>query len=309
MTRVVGWLTHAAKQSLDRVERRRVPEHLRRQWVAVTDQATDTPTARTTFAARLDRDRTRIIPWLERTRPLRGQRILEVGCGPGASTVAMSEQGAMVTAIDVSSDVIARCRRRVEGSGLAADFVAANAAQITNLFAPGSFDQVIFWAALEHMTLDERLAALAGAAEVVAPGGLITTIETPNRLWYFDSHTARLPFFMWLPDELAYRVAVSSPREGFGEVYGHDDLRHLHEFQRRGRGVSHHEFDLALGPIARQVTGCMQLDRRARSPLRRLGWHVSEAGRFARLLQRQAPDVPAAYFQPFLYLTVERSPT
>src|SRR6266850_7471643 len=50
---------------------------------------------------RLDTDRNLIIPWLDEARPLRNASILEIGCGTGCSTVALAEQGAQVTAIDV----------------------------------------------------------------------------------------------------------------------------------------------------------------------------------------------------------------
>src|SRR6185295_3548288 len=46
---------------------------------------------------RLRLDRMKVAPWLDATRPLRGCRILEIGCGTGSSTVALAEQGAEVT--------------------------------------------------------------------------------------------------------------------------------------------------------------------------------------------------------------------
>ena len=48
--------------------------------------------------------RTQVIPWLESARTLSGARILEIGCGTGASTVALAEQGANVTAIDIDEE-------------------------------------------------------------------------------------------------------------------------------------------------------------------------------------------------------------
>jgi 2-polyprenyl-3-methyl-5-hydroxy-6-metoxy-1,4-benzoquinol methylase len=49
---------------------------------------------------RLQMGRYELIPWLEHTMPLRGKRILEIGCGTGAATVALAEQGANVAALE-----------------------------------------------------------------------------------------------------------------------------------------------------------------------------------------------------------------
>src|SRR4030042_2988908 len=40
---------------------------------------------------RLDKNRKTVIPWLDNTKSLKGASILEIGCGTGASTVALSE--------------------------------------------------------------------------------------------------------------------------------------------------------------------------------------------------------------------------
>src|ERR671927_1340389 len=45
---------------------------------------------------RLETNRNMIIPWLDEVKPLQGTSILEIGCGTGASTVALAEQGAAV---------------------------------------------------------------------------------------------------------------------------------------------------------------------------------------------------------------------
>jgi len=256
---------------------------------------------------RLHRDRSEIVPWLARTHPLKGSRVLEVGCGAGLSTIALAEQGADVVGLDVDPELVDLARSRLAARCLDAELVVANAADLASTFAGRSFDWVVFWAALEHMTLDERLASLTAAWSGIERGGLLTIIETPNRLWYFDSHTARLPFYMWLPDELAYRTAGASPRAGFADRYGDEEMERMAEFQRRGRGVGHHELDVALDPQWREhVVSCMQLERRASNPLRRVGWRISRAGRYEAILRAVAPEVPRAFFQPMLYVTLRK---
>ena len=60
------------------------------------------------------------------------------------------------------------------------------------------------------MTHRERLRSLQVASRMLVDDGVLCIIEAPNRLWPFDSHTADLPFFHWLPDEL--RWSTSSKR-------------------------------------------------------------------------------------------------
>ena len=253
---------------------------------------------------RLRRDRLNIIPWLDGTRTLDETRILEVGCGDGYSTIALAEQGAAVLGLDVNS--VDGAAHRCEALGLQADFVVANAKDL-NVVVDAPLDWVIFWASLEHMTIPERLAAITAAWTVLGDGGLLTVIETPNRLWFDDSHTSLMPYFNWLPDELAFRYSQHSPRGGFNDRYRHLDDESLLAFLRRGRGVSFHEFDLAIGGANLDVVGCMQLHRRARNPVRAVGWRASRAGRYEQLLRSVTPQVPRAFLQPFLYLTLRKT--
>src|SRR3954453_1804311 len=51
--------------------------------------------------ARLKSNRERVIPWIETFLSLPQTQVLEIGCGTGASTLALAERGANVTAIDI----------------------------------------------------------------------------------------------------------------------------------------------------------------------------------------------------------------
>ena len=88
--------------------------------------------------------------------------MLEVGCGTGVSTVALAEQGAVVTAVDVSGESIAAAERGCGMHDVEARFVRCNARELGKTFAGSPVEWIVFWASLEHMTLDERLDALAG---------------------------------------------------------------------------------------------------------------------------------------------------
>jgi len=309
----------AAKRVVEKAEERFVPRRLSSHFTSASadsdrrlaavlrahdiDPAVHEPIA----ASRLQRDRVAVIPWLDRTRPLRSSRILEVGCGRGASTVALAEQGAELIALDRSESAIEIAETRVAGHALSVEFLTGDAAELDSVLGGRAVDWIIFWASLEHMTVPERLEALAAAWRTLPAGGILTLVETPNRLWFLDSHTSHLPYFNWLPDELALQYSQFSPRDAIRRLPAEPANRGLRDLLRSGRGVSFHEFDLAIGASANlDVVGCLQLERRRRNPLRNIGWRVSRSGRYESILRRVSPAVPRAFFQPFLYLSIRK---
>ena len=146
---------------------------------------------------RLLRDRRFFVPWLDDARPLDGATVLEIGCGSGASTVALAEQGARVTAVDIDPAALAVARERCRIYDLEVEFVCANATEIAQKLADTPFDLVVFYASLEHMTHTERLESMRRTWEMLRPGACWCVADTPNRLWVLDSHTSKLPFFRW----------------------------------------------------------------------------------------------------------------
>ena len=165
---------------------------------------------------------------------------MEIGCGTGSSTVALVEQGAMVTGVDIDGGALIVAKERSNAYGLEAEFRLLNSVEIADTFGANAFDFVIFFACLEHMTIAERLISLRDAWGMLPSEGLLVIVDTPNRLWYFDNHTSRLPFFHWLPDELAFQYSRFSSRENFRELYREYNENSKEHFLRRGRGMSFH---------------------------------------------------------------------
>lgn len=98
-----------------------------------------------------------------------GERILDLGCGSGASTAALAEAvGAdgHVTAVDISPDLLAMARRRLDDMAQV-DFVEADAEVHT--FAPNSFDAL--YSRFGSMFFDDPLAAFRNLHGAIAPGG------------------------------------------------------------------------------------------------------------------------------------------
>jgi SAM-dependent methyltransferase len=88
-------------------------------------------------------------------------RLLDVGCGTGAQTVAFRDAGWKVTGVDASEDMLRRARDR----GL--DVLRADTASLP--FEDNSFDAVVsLWT---HTDVDDFAAALREVARVLRVGG------------------------------------------------------------------------------------------------------------------------------------------
>jgi S-adenosylmethionine-dependent methyltransferase len=254
-----------------------------------------------TLHGRLAVDRRFVVPWLNAARPLDGLRVLEIGCGTGPSTVALAEQGAVVTGIDIDPATVAVARERCAAHNVSATMHVANAESVKQY---GQHHLVIYYATLEHMTIDERLKSLAESWSILPHGGMLAIVETPNRLWFFDEHTSQLPFFHWLPDELAFRYSRYSPRANINGLYRDLTPDALLHFLRRGRGASYHEFEIAIAPAHElQVVSSL---------LGHFGWRKTVrqpriALRFKRFLRESRPDLHAGWFEKDLDLIVRKT--
>ena len=299
--------------------RRSVEESLRRNFFADAschseppDVYLATPEGKADFqshvAGRLELFRTWTAPWLDSICKLDGAKILEIGCGTGASTVALAEQGAHVVGVDISAAALVAARDRCAAYDLSPTFVEANATSISSLFAGERFDIIVFFAVVEHLTWEERLGSLRAAWDLLPPNGILAVIELPNRLWYVDIHTTDEPFYHWLPDEaaIAYTRYVSGPSRHLFTEPAEEAKLHLARF---GRGVSYHDFVIAWNIPHEQlpVAGYMAEfhERKWRSAMARL----TAGHRYRQLLASVAPDLHPAFLLPSLDLAFRKSTT
>jgi ubiquinone/menaquinone biosynthesis C-methylase UbiE len=155
-----------------------------------------------------------------------GWRVLDFGCGPGASSVVLGRMGVRrLVGLDLVNDYSALWTRRLKESGFAgeATFVQAGAA-MRFPFAEETFDLVLLNGVLEHMLPEERTALTRALLVLVRPGGRVLVTETPNRWFPRNSHT-KLWFSELLPFSVAaalahrFRVREDFPREGRTALY------------------------------------------------------------------------------------------
>lgn len=108
----------------------------------------------------------------EMVRPAHGERILDLGCGVGASVKFLPKDISYV-GIDISEPYIQMAREKYGHWG---EFICANAAELD----PNSlnhFDRAFSFGVLHHLS-DEQVARVIDLIrQVVRPGGMFVTID------------------------------------------------------------------------------------------------------------------------------------
>lgn len=109
----------------------------------------------------------------------RGKRVLDAACGSGYGSAILAEQAASVVGIDYSSAVIGYCSKTYQKENLS--FQTMSAADLT--FPDSSFDMVVSFETVEHLTQEDQTRFLAGIRRVLAEDGLLI-ISSPNKgIW------------------------------------------------------------------------------------------------------------------------------
>ncbi len=117
------------------------------------------------------------LAYIAQRLPLRGARVLDLGCGGGLLSEALAGAGAEVTGIDLGSEVIDVARLHLLESGIEVDYRECSAEALAGE-SPGAFDAVACMEMLEHVP--DPAAILAAAATLLKPGGRLFA-STLNR--------------------------------------------------------------------------------------------------------------------------------
>jgi ubiquinone/menaquinone biosynthesis C-methylase UbiE len=121
-----------------------------------------------------------------------GQRLLDVGCGPGTITLDLARRVApgRVVGIDAAADVVVAATAARDDAGIDDTSVGLAVGDVYALDATdGSFDVVHAHQVLQHLT--DPVAALREMRRVLAPGGLVAVRESDYGA------------FTWAPDDPA----------------------------------------------------------------------------------------------------------
>ena len=120
------------------------------------------------------------LDYVERTGPLTGLRVVDVGCGGGLLAEAMARRGAQVTGLDLASELLQVAELHALESGIKVDYRLESAEQHAAAHAC-AYDRATCMEMLEHVP-DPR-SVVAALATLVRPGGdvfLSTINRTPR---------------------------------------------------------------------------------------------------------------------------------
>lgn len=107
-----------------------------------------------------------------------GERLLEVGCGPGVAIAAASTRGNAVVGVDRSAVMIGQARRRNDGAVRAGrvELVTAPVEDLPDFDTP--FDKVLAVNTVGHW--DDPLDGLTALRRVLRSGGRIAVVTQPR---------------------------------------------------------------------------------------------------------------------------------
>ena len=113
-------------------------------------------------------------PLIETARPVPGDRVLDVGCGPGLRSISLAPLVAHVTGLDLTPAMLDQARARQAAAAVEnVSWVEGDAADLP--FPDGAFTLVLSQLMLHHVA--DPAAMLAQMRRVCAPGGRIAVID------------------------------------------------------------------------------------------------------------------------------------
>lgn len=111
----------------------------------------------------------------------KGKKVLEVGCGLGTDAVNFARAGAEYHAIDLSDASLELARKRFEVFGLKGELRPYNAEQLSQAFAPESFDLVYSFGVIHHTPHPD--AVLREIRKVIKPDGELRMMLYAKDSW------------------------------------------------------------------------------------------------------------------------------
>ena len=120
-----------------------------------------------------------------------GQRVLDVGCGPGTDTITLSRlvgPEGRVVGIDADAEMVAKANERARAAGVG-ELVTHKVGDALSLpFEAGEFDASRSERLFEHLLHPEQV--LAEMTRVTRPGGRVVVLDTDWATVSFDTpHT------------------------------------------------------------------------------------------------------------------------
>src|SRR5215210_3497837 len=151
-----------------------------------------------------------------------GDRVLDIGSGPGRFTIELADLGAVVVVADISPGQLELNRERVTAAGKEGQVDERLIADVTDLspFPDGQFDAVVCYGGPLSYVVDRAEEALAELVRVTRAGGhvLVSVMSLVGSVWHY------LDFLLELVARDGPELMEEIIRTGFlpeSEGYGH----------------------------------------------------------------------------------------
>ena len=109
-------------------------------------------------------------------RFLNSKKVLDLGCGKGYGSRVLAERARTVTAVDLNVDSIEFAKQNYSAQNI--EFLLEDVREIAKRH-PNTFDAVVSFEVLEHLSPTEASGFLMTLSSLLAPGGLLF-LSTPN---------------------------------------------------------------------------------------------------------------------------------
>lgn len=122
------------------------------------------------------------LDYIDQRAGLTGHRVIDVGCGGGILSEAMTHRGAEVTGIDLGEAPLSVARLHQQETGVEVDYRCISAEDMADQ-QPGSFDVVVCFEMLEHVP--DPGSVIKACARMAKPGGHVffSTINRNPKSW------------------------------------------------------------------------------------------------------------------------------
>jgi 2-polyprenyl-3-methyl-5-hydroxy-6-metoxy-1,4-benzoquinol methylase len=157
-----------------------------------------------------------------------GKRLLDFGCGSGASTMILARMFPQteIVGIDLDQELVSLAEQRKRFSGAANVSFAVSPDSVSLPVGLGMFDFISLCAVWEHLLPYERRTLVPTLWSALNEAGVLFVNDTPHRWYLLEAHTTGLPLLNFLPRPVAHWAANRYSKRVSGGESWEDLLRH-----------------------------------------------------------------------------------